>query len=205
MQNIVPRWRDRAGTIAGLGAATPRMTFTGPILSDRAAFTQSFEYRFVRTPVNSLPPLQRDTKLEGFNSYTQFDLTHGAKQTATVSVTIYPQKLDYMGLNTFTPQPSTSDFRQRGYEVYEQHRYMTGTDSVLISQFSYKTYDVDINAQSNDPYELMIDTAGAPLDTMHWRAINLHAAISPALIKSEPVWSTPTLHSAVWRRLFPSN
>jgi len=75
VQNIVPRWRDRAGTIAGLGAATPRMTFTGPILKDRVAFTQSFEYRFVRTPVNSLPALQRDTKLEGFNSYTQFDLT----------------------------------------------------------------------------------------------------------------------------------
>jgi hypothetical protein len=158
IQNIVPRWRDRAGTIAGLGAATPRMTFTGPILKDRAAFTQSFEYRFLRTPVNSLPPLQRDTKLEGFNSYTQFDFTHGANQTATVSVTIYPQKLDYIGLNTFTPQPSTTDFRQRGYEVYGQHRYMTGDDSVLISQFSYKTYDIDINAQSNDPYELMIDT-----------------------------------------------
>jgi hypothetical protein len=158
IQNIVPRWRDRAGTIAGLGAATPRMTFTGPLLKDKAAFTQSFEYRFVRTPVNSLPPLQRDTKLEGFNSYTQFDLTHGAKQTATVSASIYPQKLDYMGLNTFTPQPSTTDFRQRGYEVYGQHRYMTGTDSVLISQFSYKTYDVDTNPQSNDPYELMIDT-----------------------------------------------
>jgi hypothetical protein len=158
IQNIVPRWRARAGTIAGLGAATPRMTFTGPILKDRAAFTQSFEYRFVRTPVNSLPPLQRDTRLEGFNSYTQFDFTHGAKQTATVSVTIYPQKLDYMGLNTFTPQPSTTDFHQRGYQVYEQHRYMTGDDSLLVSQFSYKTYDVDINPQSNDPYELMIDT-----------------------------------------------
>ena len=158
IQNIVPRWRDRAGTIAGLGAATPRMTLTGPIIEDRLAFTQSFEYRFVRTPVNSLPPLQRDTKLEGFNSYTQFDLTLGTKQTATVSVTIYPQKLDYMGLNTFTPQPSTTDFRQRGYQVYEQHRYMTGADSVLISQFSYKTYDVDTNAQSDDPYELLIDT-----------------------------------------------
>jgi hypothetical protein len=63
-----------------------------------------------------------------------------------------------MGLNTFTPQPSTTDFHQRGYEVYGQHRYMTGTDSVLISQFSYKTYDVDLNPISNDPYELMIDT-----------------------------------------------
>jgi len=158
IQNIVPRWRDRAGTIAGLGAATPRMTLTGPILRDRAAFTQSVEYRFIRTPVNSLPPLQRDTKLEGTNSYTQFDLTNGGKQTATVSITIYPQKLDYMGLNTFTPQPATADFRQRGYEVYAQHRYITGDESLLISQFSYKTYDVDINAQSNDPYELMIDT-----------------------------------------------
>jgi hypothetical protein len=158
IQNILPRWRDRAGTIAGLGAATPRVTYTGPILRDRAAFTQSFEYRFVRTPVNSLPPLQRDTKLEGFDSYTQFDLTHGAKQTATVSVTIYPQKLDYMGLNTFTPQPSTTDFHQRGYEVYAQHRYITGPDSALISQFSYKTYDVDINPQSYEPFQLMIDT-----------------------------------------------
>jgi len=30
-------------------AATPRMTFTGPIVKDRIAVTQSFEYRFVRT------------------------------------------------------------------------------------------------------------------------------------------------------------
>jgi hypothetical protein len=159
IQNIVPRPRDRAGSIVGIGAATPRATFTGPILSDRLAFTQSVEYRFLRTPVNSLPPLQRDTKLEGFDSYSQLDINAGAKQTATVSVTIYPQKLDYMGLNTFTPQPSTSDFRQRGHEVYAQDRYVTGPESMLISQFSYKTYDTDINPQSYEPYELMIDTA----------------------------------------------
>jgi len=158
IQNILPRWRDRAGTIAGLGAATPRLTYTGPLVRDRVAFTQSVEYRFIRTPVNSLPPLQRDTKLEGFNSYTQADFIGGAKQTATVSLAIFPQKLDYMGLNTFNPQPSTTDFRQRGHEVYAQHRYITGPESVLTSQFSYKTYDVDINAQSDDVYRLMIDT-----------------------------------------------
>jgi hypothetical protein len=68
MQNFIPRLRDRDGTIAGIGGATPRMTFTGPIVKDRIAVTQSFEYRFVRTPVNSLPPLARDTKLESFDS-----------------------------------------------------------------------------------------------------------------------------------------
>ena len=158
VQNVVPRLRDRNGTIAGIGAATPRVTFTGPLLKDRLALTQSFEYRFVRTPVNSLPPLERDTKLEGLNSYTQLDLIPGARQTATVSITNYPQKLDYMGLNTFTPQPSTADFRQRGHEIYAQHRYITGSDSMLTSQFSYKTYDVNINPQSYEPYQLLIDT-----------------------------------------------
>ena len=158
IQNVVPRWRDRAGTIAGLGAATPRLTYTGPLVRDRVALTQSFEYRFVRTPVNSLPALERDTKLEGFNSYTQADILATSKQTATVSLAIYPQKLDYMGLNTFTPQPSTTDYKQRGYQVYAQHRYVPSTESALTSQFSYKTFDVDINAQSDDPYRLLIDT-----------------------------------------------
>jgi hypothetical protein len=158
IQNILPRWRERAGTIAGLGAATPRITFTGPLIRHRAAFTQSFEYRFVRTPVNSLPPLERDTKLEGFNSYTQVDISPSSKQTATASLAVYPQKLDYMGLNTFTPQPSTTDFKQRGYQVYAQHRYFPHTNTALTSQFSYKTYDVDINAQSDDPYRLLVDT-----------------------------------------------
>ena len=81
-QNFLPRLRDRNGTIAGIGAATPRMTLTGPLVKGRVAVTQSFEYRFVRTPVNSLPATQRDTKLESFDSYTQFDFNITPKQTA---------------------------------------------------------------------------------------------------------------------------
>src|SRR5271166_6606528 len=159
IQNILPRPRERGGSIVGIGAFTPRMTFTGPILKDRIAFTQSFEYRFVQTPVNSLPPLQRDIKLEGFNSYTQLDMNLSSKQTATVSLAIYPQKLDFMGLNTFTPQPSTADYHQRGYQLYAQDRYLVGEKSVLTSQFSYKRYDADVTAQNNnEPYQLLVDT-----------------------------------------------
>src|ERR1700681_1216930 len=140
-QNFLPRLRDRDGTIAGIGATTPRMTFTGPLVKGRVAVTQSFEYRFVRTPVNSLPPSQRDTKLESFDSYTQFDFNITPKQTATASFALYPQKLDFLGLNTFTPQPSTPDFHQRGFQAYLQHRYIVGDKALLISQFSYKRFD----------------------------------------------------------------
>jgi TonB dependent receptor len=158
MQNFVPRLRDRDGTIMGIGAATPRTTITGPVWRDHIAITQSFEYRFVRTPVNSLPPSERDTKLESFDSYTQFDFMLGPKQTAAVSVAVYPQKLDYLGLSTFTPQASTPDFHQRGEQINAQDHYIVGQAGLLNSQFSYKRFDADVTAQSNDPYRLLVET-----------------------------------------------
>jgi outer membrane receptor protein involved in Fe transport len=157
-QNFAPRLRDRDGTIAGIGGATPRLTFTGPIVKDRIAITQSFEYRYVRTPVNSLPPFQRDTKLESFDSYTQLDFTISSKQTANVSLAFYPQRLNYLGLNTFTTQQSTPDFHQRGYQVNVQYSYAVGRAGLLNSQLSYKRFDADITAQSDDPYRLLLET-----------------------------------------------
>ncbi len=171
VQNFIPRARVRDGTVFGVGAATPRVTFTGPIWADHIAVTQSLEYRFVRTPVNSLPPFQRDTTLVSFNSYTQFDFNLTPKQTATISLSVNPQRLQYMGLNTFTPQQSTSDYHQRGYQLYGQHRYLTGNESVLTSQFSYKTFDVDLTPAGSGPYQLMLETTeGGFFDSQKRRA-----------------------------------
>jgi hypothetical protein len=158
IQNLIPRARDRDGHILGIGAFTPRTTVTVPLIKGRLALTQSLEYRSVYTPVNSLPYNARDTKLEGYDSYTQLDAIVSPKQTATFSFLLYPQKLNYFGLNTFTPQPSTADFHQRGYEIYGQDHYALSEQSLLTSQISYRTFDADLTAQSNDPYQLLIDT-----------------------------------------------
>ena len=158
MQNLVPRARDRNGHIVGIGAFTPRVTFTGPLLKDRLAFTQSFEYRFVRTPVESLPPLQRDSKLESFDSFSQFDLKINERQTATLSVAVFPQKFDYLGLNTFTPQPSTPDLHQRGYQFSAQHRYVAESGGLLTSQLAFEKFDADVFPNSDNPYRLLVET-----------------------------------------------
>jgi len=84
-------------------AVSPRVTFSCPILKDRVAFTESIEYRHKRNQLYSLPALQSDTKSETLDSYTQIDLNIRKKQIATASFAIFPQKLDYYGLNTFTP------------------------------------------------------------------------------------------------------
>ena len=158
LQNIIPRARDREGHIVGIEAFTPRVMLTGPIVKDRLAFTQSFEYRFVRTPVESLPPLQRDIKLESFDSFSQLDLKINDKQTATFSVAVFPEKLDYFGLNTFEPQPSTPDLHRRGYQVSAQHRYVADSGGLLSSQVSYERFDADLLPNSEDPYRLLVET-----------------------------------------------
>jgi hypothetical protein len=159
VQNVVPRLRRRDGDILGLEASTPRMTLTGPLVKNRVAFTQSFEYRFVRTPISSLPPTRRDTKIESFNSFTQVDTNLTQRQTMSVSLALFPQKYNYLGLNAFTPQESTPDLHQRGYMVSLQHHFALSAESMITSQFSYKRFDADVTPNSSDPYRLAIETA----------------------------------------------
>ena len=158
IQNFTPRLRVRDGSIRGIGSSTPRTTFTGPILRDKIAITQSFEYRFVETPVNSLPPFQRDSRLESLDSYTQLDFTISSRHTANASVSFYPQKVNYLGLNTFSTQQSTPDFHQRGYQINVEDSYLIGASGLLTSQFSYKRFDADVTAQSDNPYQVQLET-----------------------------------------------
>jgi hypothetical protein len=158
LQNFMPRMRKRDGTIVGIESSTPRLTVTGPLIRGRLAFTQALEYRYVRTPVETLPPLQRDTGLESFDSYTQVDLSLTERQNASITLSFYPQKLSYLGLNTFTPQPATPDLRQRGDFLAFAHKFASPSGALLASQISFKKFDADVKPHSQELYRLGIET-----------------------------------------------
>lgn len=158
VQNLLPRLRKVDGSIMGIAEATPRLTISGPIVKNRVALTQSFEYRYERDPVDSLPHLQRWTRSESFSSYTQLDFNISQRQTATASFAIFPQKFDFYGLNTFLPQPSTPNLHERGYQAYLQHRYVINSDDLLTSQVSFTKFDADLLPNSSLPYELLVET-----------------------------------------------
>lgn len=157
-QNFMPRLRKRGGAIVGIESSTPRTTLTGPLIRGRAALTQSFEYRYVRTPVETLPPMQRDTGVESFDSYTQLDLNLTERQNASITLSFYPQKLNYLGLNTFTPQPATPDLRQRGHFLTFSHKLVSRSESLLASQISVKEFDSNLKPHSDDLYRLAVET-----------------------------------------------
>jgi Carboxypeptidase regulatory-like domain len=142
--SFLPRLRYRDGSFVGIEAFTPRVAFSGPVLNDKLKFFQSFEYRFVRTPIENLPPLKRDTGLESFDSLTQLDWEINDRNHLTTTLSLFPQKLSFVGLNTFNPQEVTPDFKQRGFLWSVNDRHILNSSSVLESSFSIKQFDADV-------------------------------------------------------------
>ena len=142
--SFFPRPRRRGGSFVGIEAFTPRVTFSGPLMKDKLKFFQSFEYRYVRTPVENLPPLSRDTDLESFDSLSQLDWDIDDKNHLTTTLSLFPEKLRYVGLNTFNHQEVTPNFKQRGLLVAINERRVINNKSVLESYFSIKQFDADV-------------------------------------------------------------
>src|SRR5262245_44743328 len=143
-QSMFPRFRRRGGHFAGVEAFTPRVTFSGPLMKDKLKFFQSFEYRFVRTPVENLPPLERDTGLESFDSLSQVDWDINQTNHLTTTFSLFPEKLRYVGLNTFNHQEVTPNFKQRGFLLSINERRIVNSKAVLESSFSVKQFDADV-------------------------------------------------------------
>ncbi|MDX6530929.1 MAG: hypothetical protein QOH41_3219 [Blastocatellia bacterium] len=142
--SFFPRPRRRGGSFVGIEAFTPRVTFSGPLMKDKLKFFQSFEYRYVRTPVDNLPPLSRDTDLESFDSVSQLDWDIDDKNHLTTTFSLFPEKLRYVGLNTFNHQEVTPNFKQRGFLLAVNERRIVNSKSVLESSFSLKQFDADV-------------------------------------------------------------
>ncbi len=150
-----PRWRD--GKLFGIGAVTPRIAIGGPISKNKLFFFQSLEYRFVRTNVPSLENLeerQRDIQRESFDSFSRVDYVVNPIHRFTVSLSVFPQKLDFFNLNSFNPADTTANFHQRGWflALNEQAAFKSG--GLLQSSFSVKQFDANIFGNSAAPYRI---------------------------------------------------
>ncbi|HXF05122.1 MAG TPA: TonB-dependent receptor [Blastocatellia bacterium] len=154
IQSILPRLRHRGDKIVGIEAFTPRLFFGGPLVKNRLSLAQSFEYRFVRTEIESLPPLKNDTVLESFDSFSHFTLRLTPNNEATITLSLYPQKNQFVNLNTFNPQPVTPNFKQRGFNLAILDRAIFSSGSLLESLLSLKQYDANVFPNAEEPMTL---------------------------------------------------
>src|SRR5262249_34172193 len=96
--NLFPRVR-RITRVSGF---EPRFSARGPIKRDRAFLAQDVQFRFVTTPVKSLPN-EPEMELKSFDSFTRLDTIVSARHTLGGGLIMFPRRITGSTMNTFRP------------------------------------------------------------------------------------------------------
>ncbi|MGA2261240.1 MAG: TonB-dependent receptor, partial [Acidobacteriota bacterium] len=154
--NFLPRYKWRDGHLMGVERYYPRLSADGPLIQDKVFLAQSFQYRMIKTPVPSLPVLQRDQRFESFDSFTRLDARISARNLLSVTVAIFPKKQDFLNLNTFNPKEVTANLHNRGLQTGFQETAVFYNTQTLETTVTYRRYDSDVFGQGSQPMRLQV-------------------------------------------------
>ena len=128
----------------------PRLSISGPIKKDRLLFGQYFQYRYVRTPVKSLPG-EPALGLDSFDSFTRLDAVISARHSLTGGVIYFPRKITNPTISTFRPPDTTPKYTQEGFSAGLVDRLILSEHVVLETTFAGRLFEVDEPTKGTDP------------------------------------------------------
>jgi len=151
-QNFLPRIRFADGGIRGIEAFTPRLRVSGPIRPGRLWFSESMSFRFVRSRVDELEPLDAsEQKVKSFDSISQLDYAMRPGHHLTATFVAFPSNVDNAGIDTLHPFDATSDLKQRGWLASVADRSVLSARITLASSFAVKQYDMNVAPKYDVP------------------------------------------------------
>ena len=128
----------------------PRFSISGPIKRDKLLLGQYLQYRFVRTPVKSLPG-EPQLGLDSFDSFTRLDATFSSRHALTGGVIYFPRKITNATMSTFRPEETTPKFTQEGFAAGAVDRLILSSHAVLESTLAVRRFEVDQTTQGTLP------------------------------------------------------
>jgi hypothetical protein len=143
-EDPIPRLRWIDYKPHGIEGATPHFAFAGPLRRDHLYLFQSILYAYDVTRVPSFPNPNNVRVVERVNTHTQLDWDLTPNQRLTAILTLDPQNTDFSNIDTFNPEPVTSDARQRGFFTSAAHRWILSNGGFIQSLFSIKRLDQQI-------------------------------------------------------------
>ena len=145
--NLMPSLGKGAGIFRRF---EPRLSVSGPLKRDRLLLGQHVQYRFARTPVESLPD-EPSLGLDSFDSFTRLDAVFSSRHSLTGGVIYFPRKITNATLSTFRPPEATPDFTQEGFATGGVDRLILSDHVVLESTMSFRTFDFDVRRDGDRP------------------------------------------------------
>jgi hypothetical protein len=145
--NLVPRFR---AMLRGIRGFEPRLSVRGPIKRDRLFLAQDLQFRYVATPVKSLPD-EPETDLRSLDSFTRVDHIVSARHTLGGGVILFPRELRRVTMNTFRPIDTSPDFEQTGWTAGGVDRFAILPDLVVESALSVRRFEIDVFSRALSP------------------------------------------------------
>ena len=128
----------------------PRLSISGPLRKDKLLLGQYVQYRFVRTPVKSLPG-EPQLGLDSFDSFTRLDAVLSSRHALTGGVIYFPRKITNATMSTFRPEETTPKFTQEGFSSGAADRIILSANAVLESTLAIRWFEVDQQTKGDQP------------------------------------------------------
>jgi hypothetical protein len=158
LNDFLPSIRGRNGHIVGIQDDSPRLMFTGPLWKNKISLLESLEYEFNRQPVRGLAYPHNETKKEGWTSFTSLQFILSPQHLLTTNVKIFPQKQQYVNINSLVPQTASADYGQSGFSIGGTDRYLFTSGGILTSLVQFTHFSSYSHGQG--PEEMLVTPDG---------------------------------------------
>jgi hypothetical protein len=143
LNDPLPEFFIRSWRLRGLKDATPRFNFEGPLIAGKLYISEGVDYDIRKTSIYELPFPFNQKKQAGVNSFAQLDWIISDKHLITLTAHVAPERMSYVNLDYFNPQPTTPDARTQNYTgVLSDHLNIFG--GLLDTNFSVTKFNANI-------------------------------------------------------------
>jgi len=157
LNDPLPEFRIRSWHLRGLRDATPRLNFEGPLIPGKLFISEGSEYEVRKTAVYTLPFPHNQKRQGGINSFTQIDWILSDKHLVTSTFHAAPQRLGFVNMDYFNPEPTTPDASTHNYTGTVSDK-LTIFGGLLETTFSVTQFDALVWAQGGE--DLVITPIG---------------------------------------------
>jgi hypothetical protein len=143
--NLMPRFHKG---LRGLRGFEPRLSVRGPLQRDRLFLAQDWQYRFVETPVKSLPD-EPDIELTSFDSFTRLDAIVSARHTIAGGLIMFPREVGHATMNTFRPPEVSPSLNQAGWSAGLLDRFALSPSVVIETTVASRRFEIEVEGESD--------------------------------------------------------
>ena len=148
--DFFPEPRFRGGQLFGFSNVSPRLHLEGPIVKNRAYFSQGLEVSIDKKPVRGLASPINEIKRQVFRSFTQLDFILNPQHTLTTTVNFSTKRLQHIGLDFFNPQVVSPNQNGNDFTIGLVDRITLSNNSLLETLFQYKRINSEVAGKGND-------------------------------------------------------